>query len=94
MPSDSSTPKKRRQSLLFSVKSIFKGSKPSKPHTSAGPAPKSPWNSNTAGRPESLPTIHEAVLDNDIPAVDRVLAAFPQSLAETDDRNYSYQIRT
>ncbi|EAQ85144.1 predicted protein [Chaetomium globosum CBS 148.51] len=86
MPSDSSTPKKRRQSLLFSVKSIFKGSKPSKPHTSAGPAPKSPWNSNTAGRPESLPTIHEAVLDNDIPAVDRVLAAFPQSLAETDDQ--------
>ncbi|KAH6640520.1 ankyrin repeat-containing domain protein [Chaetomium tenue] len=83
MPSDSSTPKKRRQSLLFSVKSIFKGSKP---HTGAGPAPESPWSSNTAGRPENLPTIHEAVRDNDILAVDRVLVAFPQSLDETDDQ--------
>lgn len=87
MPANSSAPKKQRQSLLFSVKSIFKG----KPHTGAGPATESPWG-NKAGKPENLPlpTIHEAVRDNDIPAVDRVLAAFPRDLAEKDDRNYSY----
>ncbi|KAH6843062.1 ankyrin repeat-containing domain protein [Chaetomium sp. MPI-CAGE-AT-0009] len=82
MSSNSSAPKKQRQGLFFSVKAIFKGSKP---HTSAGPADESPWG-NKAGRPESLPSIHEAVRDNDIPAVDRVLAAFPQELVETDDQ--------
>jgi hypothetical protein len=85
MAPNSRAPKKQRQSLLFSVKSIFK----SKPHTGAGPAPKSPW-SNQAERPATLTTIHKAVRDDDIFGVDMALAAYPQNLTETDDRNYSH----
>jgi hypothetical protein len=86
MSSRGSAPKKQRQSLLFSVKSIFKNSKT---HTGAGPAQGSPWGSG-AEQPDtlSLPTIHQAVRDNDMLMVDKVLRARPHTLEDTDDRKY------
>ena len=85
MSSSGSAHKKQRQSLLFSVKSIFKSSKT---HTGAGPAHGSPW-SNGAEKPDiPLPTIHQAVRDNDEYMVTRVLRARPHTLEEADDRKY------
>lgn len=75
-------PKKQRQGLKSAVMSIFRSSKT---HTGPGPADEAPWT-NGAEKPEVLPTIHEAVRDNDVGMALRILQAHPGQLHETDDR--------
>lgn len=82
---DSSNGMQRKSwGLKFTVKNIFRNPKT---HTGPGPAPddESRWG-NTAEKPVVLSSLHEAVRNNDMAMVNRVLEAFPHELYETDDR--------
>ena len=75
-------PKKPRLGLRFAVKNIFKNSKT---HTGPAPANESQWGSS-ADQPDVLTTLHEAVRDDNLAMVRRVLKAFPHELYETNNR--------
>ncbi len=74
--------KRPRLGLRFTVKNIFKSSKT---HTGPAPANESQWGSS-ADQPDVLTTLHEAVRNDNLAMVNRVLKAFPHELYETDDR--------
>ena len=74
--------KKPRLGLRFAVKNMFKNTKT---HTGPAPANESQWGSS-ADQPDVLTTLHEAVRDDNLAMVRRVLKAFPHELYETNDR--------
>lgn len=85
MDSSYAAPKKQRQGLRNVVKAIFRYPEA---HTGPGPAHDHQWGT-TAEKPDDLPTIHQAVRDNDIPLINKILQAYPHRLHETDDRKCS-----
>lgn len=77
----------------MSVGNIFKGQW-TRTAAGAGPAEDrpTPHDGNNAEKPDAMPMIHDAIRENDLIAVGKILQAFPAVVHEKDDRRWCQHI--
>ncbi len=79
--------RKRWSGLRTSVGNIFKSPR-SRGHSGAAPVEDrpTPHDGNNAEKPDAMPMIHDAIRENDLISVGRILQEFPSVVHEKDDR--------